>query len=423
MRPHAYGGIRHTAAVMGFALTAAVAAAWPSLAGNAIPGATVDELLVLARQLNPELAAKSLESQAALARASAAGALDDPMFRISGETNRINGDGRNQTAYSLEQDFPLWGKRRIRREIAQAEAASVRSRQQEAAIDLDARIKTVFAHYWRASRELEITRDVHALLDVVAESAQTRYAQGIGPQSDAIRSALERSRLELAFAGIERGQRAARGQLNALLARPPGAPLAEPVMLPPSLAAAALDIDVLLDRARQNNPMLVSAGYEITAAQDNHRLALKNRYPDIALGIGVIDRGDGPAGLMASAGIRVPLQWGLRKAQISEANLRAGAAQSRRDASLLQVQGLLEEALAGLREAQQAETLLTASLHPQSQAAYRSAMSVYQLGSGDLTVVLEAAHRTQEIRLEMIGAQAEQRVWLAEIERIIGGDL
>jgi outer membrane protein TolC len=404
------------------ALPVLIAVGHQAKASDAIPGASVDELLVMARQLNPELAARALESEAALAKATAAGALDDPMFRItSDEVDRTGGNRINKMIYSIEQEFPLWGKRQLRRQIAQAEAAVVRSQQQAAVVELDARIKTVFAQYWRATREVEVTHDVHTLLHGVAQSAQSRYAQGIGLQSDAIRGALECSRLDLALAAIERDKRTARGQLNALLARPPGAPLAEPVSLPLYPSAGELNIDDLLDRARQNNPMLALAGYEIAAAGDRSRLIEKNRYPDISLGVSAIDREDGPAGVMASAGIRIPLQRGLRKAQVREATLMAGAAQSRHDALLLQLQASLEEALAGLQAAQQTEVLLATSLQPQAQLAYRSALSGYQLGRGDMTAVLEAAHRTQELRLEQLKAQAEQQALMAEIESLIGG--
>ncbi len=424
MCAHSCGAFTRVITAVVIALPVLIAVGHQANASDAIPGASVDELLVMARQFNPELAARALESEAALAMASAAGALDDPMFRItSDEVDRNGGNRINKMIYSVEQEFPLWGKRQLRRQIAQAEAAGVRSQQQAAAIELDARIKTVFAQYWRAAREVEVTRDVHALLHGIAQSAQSRYAQGIGLQSDAIRSALERSRLDLALAAIERDKGAARGQLNALLARPPGAPLAEPVSLPLYPSAGELNIDDLLDRARQNNPMLASAGYEIAAAGDRSRLIEKNRYPDILLGVSAIDREDGPAGVMASAGIKIPLQWGFRKAQIREASAQAGAAQLRRDASLLQLQGSLEEALAGLQAARQTEALLTTSLKPQTEAAYRSALSGYQFGHGDLTVVLEAAHRTQEIQLELLKVQAEQQALLAEIERIIGGSL
>ena len=61
-------------AAIGLAVT--VLATSPALgAGESPPGATVDELLVLARRLSPELAARALESDAAAARVEAAGAL------------------------------------------------------------------------------------------------------------------------------------------------------------------------------------------------------------------------------------------------------------------------------------------------------------------------------------------------------------
>ena len=45
------------------------------------------------------------------------------------------------------------------------------------------------------------------------------------------------------------------------------------------------------------------------------------------------------------------------------------------------------------------------------------------MGHGDVTAVLEAAHRIQEIRIELLNTQAEQQQLLAEIERIAGGQL
>jgi outer membrane protein, heavy metal efflux system len=409
-------------AVAAIALSALIATG--ATTAEAVPGATLDELLVLARKLNPELAARALDSEAALAKASAAGSLDDPMFKItSDEVDRTSGSRINKMIYSVEQEFPLWGKRDLRRGIAEAEAAGARGRQQAATVELDARLKTVFAQYWRATRAVDVTHDVHALLQAVAQSAQSRYSQGVGSQADAIRSGVERSRLDLEFAALEREKRAARGRLNALLARAPGSPLADPVGLPPAPPARVLTVDTLLDRARQNNPTLATASSEIAAAEGSRRLVEKSWYPDVTLGVGAIDRQDGPPGFMASVGIRVPLQWGLREAQSREAIARAGAARSRLEASLLELQSSLENALAGLAATRQTETLLTTNLRPQTEAAYRSALSGYQLGRGDLTAVLEAARRTQEVRLELLKVQAEEQALLADIERVIGGGL
>src|SRR5581483_5466822 len=154
-----------------------------AIAADAAPGATIDELLALGRRLNPGLAARALDSEAALAKASAAGRLEDPMLNVSRD------EGFRQTLATVTQTFPLWGKRDLARSIATADAASMRSRQETAALELDARLQTVFAEYWRSTRAVEVTQDVRALLQAVAETAQRRYAQGVGLQSDAIRSA------------------------------------------------------------------------------------------------------------------------------------------------------------------------------------------------------------------------------------------
>jgi outer membrane protein TolC len=388
------------------------------------PGANVGELIAMARRLNPELAARALETDAAAAKASGAGSLDDPTFRItSDEVDRTSGSRINKMIYSVEQEFPLWGKREIRQAIAQAEATGARGRERASTVELDARIKIAFAQYWRASRAIEVTHSLHELLHAVAQTAQTRYAQGIGQQSDAIRSGVEQTQLDLEYSTLDRDKRAAQGRINALLARPPGSVLADPTALRPMPSPQVLRIDDLLRRARESNPILASANADIAAAEGGRKLVAKSWYPDVTLGVGAIDRADGPPGYMASIGIKVPLQWGFRDAQARETSARASAARSQLDAQLLDLQGTLEEALSGLDAVKRSKMLLTTTLKPQTEAAYRSALTSYQLGRGDLTAALESAHRVEEVQLELLKAQAEEQVLLAQIERTIGGDL
>jgi hypothetical protein len=69
--------IRRVLLLTGLSLAAGLAAAQtPAL------GSRLDELLVLARQQSPELAAVRLEADAAAERITAAGALPDPKFRM-----------------------------------------------------------------------------------------------------------------------------------------------------------------------------------------------------------------------------------------------------------------------------------------------------------------------------------------------------
>src|SRR5947207_687793 len=114
------------------AIIAALAAASPGSAqGIGTPGTTVESVLALGRRLSPELRAVALDTEAAAARADAAGRLDDPTFRaMSDEVDRTGGPRINKTYLSVEQEFPLWGKLELRHSAALAavDAAPGRAR-------------------------------------------------------------------------------------------------------------------------------------------------------------------------------------------------------------------------------------------------------------------------------------------------------
>jgi outer membrane protein TolC len=381
------------------------------------PGATVDELLAIARRLNHEVAAAALESEAAIARIGPAGALDDPMINFSRD------QGFRQTIVTLSQEFPLWGKRTLRRGVAEAQALAARGREHTVATEIQQRVKVTFAQYYEVKRSIRVTDEIRALLRIVENAAKARYAQGLVNQSDAIRAAVEQTRLDQELPMLRRNQSMAEAKLNALLARPADAALAEPVALRRVPRADAMTLDALFERAQRSNPGLASARAEIRAATGERELVDKSYYPDVTLGAGISDLPEMSPRFIGTIGVKVPLQWGVREAQMREANAKKAAEQKRLDASMLEIESGLKAALASLRETQRVEDLLKNGLRPQTEAAYRSALSSYQLGRGDVTPVLEAARQQFQVRLDLLKVETEQQNALAEIERMIGEDL
>ena len=112
---------------------------WPMAlhAQGILPGADVESLITYARERNPEYAAMRHEAEAAGERAQSAGALPDPVLRteLQNITNFGN-DGSTSilpgrvgsTKYTLMQALPFWGKRDLKREAAEAEAAAAQGR-------------------------------------------------------------------------------------------------------------------------------------------------------------------------------------------------------------------------------------------------------------------------------------------------------
>ena len=100
------------------------------------PGRTVASLLDYARENNPEYAAMRYEAQAAQERIEPAGALMDPKVQIEwrditkmGEQGATLSPSRvGSTKYLLMQDLPWYGKRDLKREIAELDAAGAEGR-------------------------------------------------------------------------------------------------------------------------------------------------------------------------------------------------------------------------------------------------------------------------------------------------------
>ena len=416
--------VTSTLALLAILLVAAPACAEAPVALQA-PGATLDEVLAIARRLSPELGARALDTEAAQARVAIAGSLADPTLRVtSDEIDRTSGPRQNKMLFTVEQEFLLWGKLDLRRDQANADVARSRADTRVTEAELIEKVKVAFAQYYQSDQAIRTTEDLHRVVHDMARVARDRYAQGRGSQLEVYKAEVEITRLATDIVRLETRRRSAAARLNALLGRPIDAPLARPVKLRALPSAAALAPDALMQRARAGNPSLAGRDAQIAAAAAGKQLADKNWYPDVMLKAGAIDRtGNGPNGYLAEIGLRVPLQWGLHEAQQREAAAQVGAAQARRQAQELQIQGELGEFTADLAGSRKTADLIRTQLLPQSQALLRSGVAGYGLGRAELVDVLRAEHDLANLRIELLSTEFDQQRQLAAIERLIGGDL
>jgi cobalt-zinc-cadmium efflux system outer membrane protein len=149
------------------------------------PGATLDEVLAIARRLSPDLAARALDTEAAQARVEIAGSLADPTLRITSvEIDRTSGPRQNKMFFTVEQEFPLWGKRDLKRAQAGAEVARTQADARMTEAELIEKVKVAFAQYYQADQAIRTTEDLHRVVHDIARVAQDRYGQGRGSQQE-----------------------------------------------------------------------------------------------------------------------------------------------------------------------------------------------------------------------------------------------
>jgi outer membrane protein TolC len=385
-------------------------------------GATLESVLAAGRQLNPSLRAAALETSAAAAKAAGADALDDPTLSDSYQYYR-NPNVFSGHAVMVTQAFPLWGKRDLRREAALADLDAARGREQAARDALDERIKIAFARYYVASRALAVNQEVTAVTRGMRSAAEARYAAGTGDQAAAIRALGEETSASIETARLEGDRAATREVLNALLARPANAPLADPLRLR-RLPATELEITLLVERARGGSASLAASGAEVSAARSRAALAEKAWYPDLTVGAGpLVQTNNRPPGVAATIGLNIPLPWGREAAEQQAATAQLGAAQQHYEAALLDIQSALAEAREKLKAAQRAEALIARKALPEARAALKSVLSNYSQGRGDLGAALETQHRVHDLELKLLQVELDEQTALAGIERLIGGEL
>ena len=424
--------MRRTISVSG-CLLAALAGLWgaPAQARDQLPGTSVESLLEYAREHNPEFSAMRLEADAAGERVTQAGALPDPKFRVElrditkfGEQSpTLAPDRVGSTRYLLMQDVPWFGKRDLKREIAELEAEGAQGRAMGSWAELSARIKAAYAQLYYVHRNERLTREILDLMMRLEKIAQVRYAGGLSAQQDVIRAQVEQTGMRAELIALENEHHHLQVRMNALLARPANAPLAEPGPLRPVPVPAQLDYSALEERVRTRNPRLFTEGARIRSAEKSRELAYKNRYPDFTFGVVPIQYENAIEEWELMVELNLPLQQDARRAQERESEAMLSAARARAEATANQVIAELSENLAGIEAARRSEMLTGSSLLPQAELTFRAALAGYENGKIDFATLLDAQRQIRQAKLSRIKAQVEAQLRLAEIERLLGEDL
>lgn len=417
-----------------WALAAGLAAAATAMAQTPmepVPGGTLDSLLTLARERNPEFSAMRHEALAANERVLPAGALMDPRLKV--ELQDITRGGEQgatvlpsdvgATAYTLTQDLPWSGKRALKRDIATLEADGAQGRARQTWSELAARIKAVFAQRYLIQGSQRLVGESLDLMLQLEKVLQVRYATGLTAQQDITRIHVEHTAMRGELVALANEWRQTQTRLNLLLGRPANAALAVPEGLRAVPAPSQLDFSGLSDRLRSANPQLFVESARVRSAEKTRDLAYKSRYPDFTLGVSAMQRQSAVKewGLMLE--VNLPIRDSALQSQERESEAMLAAARARQEAAANQALADLADNLNALDAARQTEHLAVYSLLPQTDLTWRAALAGYENGKGDFAALLDAQRQIRQAKLNQLKAQVDAQMRLADIERLIGEDL
>lgn len=392
------------------------------------PANDISRLVDIARRLNPDVAAMALDADAARARVDSAGALDDPKFKVELSTPRAGSSftpsGRiSQETYEIRQMLPLWGKLELKREIADWDARKARASVRDVENQIAYRVKVAYAEYHVAHLAADETRKLAGTLRRLTDIARQRYAESAGRQADATGAEAETGALRADLARLDADRERARIRLNRLLGRDSGTPLPAKPQARPIPRIDALSVERLVARAHAESPTIDIGLAAAGSAERAQRLAERNWYPDVELGVGAMRENGRFESYQAMVEVTIPLQWGRREAEQRETWAMADAARARVDSLRLDVAADIGEARAMLGALAARKRILAGTTVPQARIALESTVNAYALGRADFPAVLTAEQSLRRVLVETINVQFEEQIRLAEIERLIGGEL
>lgn len=430
------GGKPHSAILLLVAVLSLGAAAVvrAEAQADALPGHSLKQMLEWLDAHHPELAASRLERDAAAARVQPAGALPDPMLSVEWRDIRYDSPTLDPTQvgamrYQFRQSIPLWGKRDLRSQVAEAGVTQAAAKQGQTRLVLRNRLKRAYTEWVAARETLRHLDELQRLLEDAERLLRGRYAASLAGQAEVLRAQMELASLKNDQATTQAEVQRARVRINALLLRPSDAPLAEPTGFAP--LPKTLDWSRWMERLDGENPQLQLLAAQVEAGRHSAELVRRNRWPDLTVGVAPMQTGSRFDTFELMLEINLPLQRESRRQQEREAGYLVAAAEARRAALAASLKGELAELAAGYDAALHHLHVLKTTLLPQVELTWRAAYAAYAGGGasdsgsagGDYAALIEAQRAWKKARIDAVMAERDAHLALAEIELRVGGDL
>jgi outer membrane protein TolC len=249
-------------------------------------------------------------------------------------------------------------------------------------------------------------------------TTQSRSRAGSAGQQDVLRAENQLDLSENNIANMQSQLPAQRAAINAILSRPPDAPIAVPQELPKSVSMQLSD-DALLALAAKQNPELAALADEIKGRRDGIQLAKLQYIPDFNLSVGTDLMGISQS-ILGQATIPV-FRYEALNAAISQAdaNLKSTEAMRRQAANDLSAEMVMD--ITTFRDADRQMDLLANTILPRSKREVELVRTAYESGQASLLDLLAAQQSLISIEQLIANLKITQARRLADIEAITGG--
>jgi len=387
----------------------------------------LSDYLAYAALNNPGLEAAFNQWKAALERVPQVKALPDPRFTYRYFIEKVETRvGAQRQAFELAQTFPWFGKLKLRGYAAFEASEAKRQRYKAKKLKLFREVKDAYYEYYYLWRATTIIGENVRLIQTIEKVLRTRYKAAAAAHAEVIRAQVELGKLDDHFRALKDLREPVIARLNAALNRNPNAPLPWPK------AIENVDVSVtdeeLLAWLKHTNPEILALDSEAARWEQEIKLAKKNYFPDVTLGVGYIDTAnstggrrpidDGKDPIIAMVSVNIPIWWDKLSAGVREARQRRLAAVHRKLDATNTLSATLKLAAYGFRDANRKIDLYRDTLLPLGRKSLGATDASFRAGKASFTDLIDAQRILLNFELAYERALANKARRLAELESL-----
>ena len=408
-----------------------------------VPPLSLGELYDSARGSSPGVAAARALARAARARVSTAKLPPDPEVELAFMNRELPGlaamPGVGMTQLSVMQMLPVAGQLRLKGSIARSQATAAAERAGETEWEVRAAVAMAFYDVYAADRQIAVTREALRLLEDIRRTAESMYRVGEGRQADVLRAQVQMAREAEDTVRMAAMRDAMLARLGGLLgdvgAESQAAAAARRGRSPalPLFPESVPELDSLAQRALAGRRMLKAGEADVAAGATSRRLARREIWPDLRIGVAYA-RGPSLAAMdepsstqrMGSLmlGASVPIfARGRQLAMREEAAAMERMAVLDLAAMRADTRARVSAAHADLVRARSLQRLYRATILPQASATVQSSLAAYRVGSVDFMTLLDSQMLVTNYRRDLVMLEAEEGKAWAELEMLLGAEL
>jgi len=402
----------------------------PEADDGAVPAfdGSLEGYVAYAMRDSPELRASFERWRAATLQISRARRLPEPTlsyaYYVRSVETRV---GPQRHRVMLSQTFP-WPTRLS----AGADAASYAARAAERRFDALAlavrrRVADVYWRLWLVHHLHALKTEHDQVLEALEGTVRARVEVGAATLADLAQLNLDILRHHDHHGEHAEAMRGLSAELAATIGAPPGTPT--PINGDSPAGGLPAEDEEALRQAAREHPRIEVSDLMAQASETRAEVEDADRYPSFMLDVTWIETGEammpttqgsGTDPLIVGISMRLPLWWGSYSDAEGAARAEGAAFAADADAGRLAAESELEQAIAGVRDAERRIHLYADTLVPQAGVAYESVVGSYQSGRSGVAALLLAQRDLLELQLSLVRARADHaRAWAA-LEMVVG---